>query len=193
MKSRPAVFLDRDGTLNVERSYLTRPEDLCLIVGAAEAVARLNDAGYPVVIITNQSAIARNLLSERVLGDIHCRLREKLLLSGASLDAIYYCPHHPDFRPQSTPSECGCRKPQPGLILQAARDLGLDLARSVMVGDSLSDLQAGWNAGCQSALVLTGHGEETRLKADANLKERVDLIAESLTDVAEWFCRSRPG
>ncbi|MBB30993.1 MAG: D,D-heptose 1,7-bisphosphate phosphatase [Gemmatimonadetes bacterium] len=189
---RPAVFLDRDGTVNVERSYITRPEDIHLIPHAATAIGRLKAAGYAVVLVTNQAAVAKGLLTEVELGGIHKHLESLLSCSGVFLDAIYYCPHHSQFPSSSSDPECSCRKPSPGMILQAARDLDLDLGKSFMVGDSLSDLQAGWSAGCRAALVLTGHGEHTHLEASDEDLRRVDLIAESLADVGEWICGLQP-
>lgn len=164
---RPAVFLDRDGTLVEEVDYLIDPGQVRLIPGAAAAVRRLNQAGWPVVIVTNQSMIARGMANERQLGRIHARLAELLNAEGARLDGIYYCPHHPELGEPPYRAACDCRKPLPGLLRQAARELDLDLAQSAMIGDSLRDLAAGQAAGCrQLVLVRTGHGraEETKVR-----------------------------
>ena len=152
---------DCDGTINEGRSYITRPEDIHLIPGADTTIARLKDAGFAVVVVTNQAAIARGLLTEKGLNEIHRHLEELLGRSGAGLDGIYHCPHHPEFPSSSSEPKCSCRKPKPGLIQESARDL--DMKQSFMVGDSLSDLQAGWKAGCRVALVLTGHELARRL------------------------------
>lgn len=151
--SRPAVFLDRDGTLNVEVNYLRRAGDLELVAGAGPALAALKQRGYMLIGVTNQAGIARGLLDETVLGAIHERLQELLAAGGARLDAIYFCPHHPEFT-----GPCCCRKPLPGMLLQAAAELELDLERSWMVGDTAADIAAGHAAGCRSILVRTGYG-----------------------------------
>lgn len=166
--AKPAVFLDRDGTLVEEVDYLVSPERLQLIPGAVAALRRLNEAGIPVVLVTNQSMVARGMASEGQLAAIHERLSSLLQDEGAHLDGIYSCPHHPDIGEPPYRGVCACRKPAPGLLLQAARDLNLDLATSVMIGDSLRDLEAGEAAGCrQLILVRTGHGraEEAKTKA----------------------------
>jgi D-glycero-D-manno-heptose 1,7-bisphosphate phosphatase len=161
---RPAVFLDRDGTIVEDVDYLTQPSQLRLIPGAATAIGRLNARARPVIVVTNQSAVARGLLTESGLDAVHASLRELLAAQGAHVDAIYYCPHHPEAADAAYRRDCDCRKPAAGMLLQAARDHGLDLAASVMIGDSLRDLKAGAAAGCKSLiLVRTGHGrgEET--------------------------------
>jgi D-glycero-D-manno-heptose 1,7-bisphosphate phosphatase len=182
--NRPAIFIDRDGTLNLNVHHLRRVKDLRLIPGAAEAVARLNEAGHLVVIITNQSAIARGYITEAYLADIHRKLARHLARAGAQFDGLYYCPHHPDYGDQTL---CECRKPAPGLLLRAAAERNLDLKGSIMIGDSLTDLQAGWNAGCQSALVLTGSGENTRENADADTLDRMACIGKDLSEVVDWI------
>jgi D-glycero-D-manno-heptose 1,7-bisphosphate phosphatase len=191
MNRRPAVLLDRDGTINEQIDYVTRPEDLRIIPGAPEAISRLRQAGYILPIVTNQSAIARGLITESELGEIHRDMRRKLAGAGAEVDKIFYCPHHPEHGNPPYLMACTCRKPEPGLLLQAAEELHLDLERSTMVGDSLSDLQAGWNAGCRVALVLTGSGEKTRSEADSETLNRIDCIARSLSEVADWLLRQQ--
>ena len=178
---RPAVFLDRDGTINVEVDYLRRIEDLVLIPGSARAIARLNRAGYPVVAVTNQSGIARGLLDEQTLSEIHERLAVLLAAESAHLDAVFVCPHHPEHGEAPHRRDCDCRKPAPGLLFRAAEELGLDLARSWMVGDSLRDLEAGAAAGVRGILVGTGKGVELPGDAPgwlavADLEEAVAVI-----------------
>jgi len=146
---RPAVFLDRDGTLNVDVAYLTRPEDMRLLAGVGPPVAQLRAAGFACVVITNQSAIARGMMNQTDLDRVHEEMHRQLAAVGASLDGVYASPHvndHPD------------RKPAPGLLLRAALDLHLDLANSWMIGDSVRDVLAGQAAGCKGCvLVRTGH------------------------------------
>lgn len=158
-KNRPhsAVFLDRDGTLNVYKGYITKPRELELIDGAAEAVRRINDAGYLTALVTNQPVVARGACTMRELDEIHCRLESLLGEAGAYLDGIYVCPHHPDkgFAGENPlyKTDCDCRKPKPGLILRAAQDLHADLPASYMVGDTATDVQTAIAAGCRPILL----------------------------------------
>lgn len=152
-RGRPAVFLDRDGTLNAEVDFLCDPRDLRLLPGAAEAVRRLNEAGRVCVVVTNQSGIARGLLDEAQLAVVHAELERQLAAGGARLDALYHCPHHPDH---GEVRECECRKPLPGLLRRAALDLELDLSASLVVGDSARDVEAGAALGVPGLLVESG-------------------------------------
>lgn len=164
----PAVFLDRDGTIVEDVDYLLRPDQLRLIPGAGAALRRINQAGWRAVVVTNQSVVARGMASEKDLAAVHDRLRAMLAAEGARLDGIYYCPHHPDAGDGPYRRACDCRKPLPGLLQQAARELDLDLAASAMIGDGLRDLEAGAAAGCgMLILVRTGHGaaEESAVRA----------------------------
>ena len=169
-----AVFLDRDGTVNEEVEYLDDPARLRLIVVAADAIWRPNPAGVPVVLVSNQAGVGRGYFDEAVLGEIHRELARQLAIAGARLDAIYYCPHHPE-------DGCHCRKPRPGMLLRAAAEHDLDLLGSFAVGDKLSDLEAGRRAGCRTALVLTGYGSRTQQEV-AGGDWRPDLVGESLAD-----------
>lgn len=187
--SQPAIFIDRDGTLNVNVHHLRRSEDLQLIPGAGEAIARLKQAGYPVVIITNQSAIARGYITEPDLADIHRELDRQLAALGAQVDGVHYCPHHPEYGDKTI---CDCRKPAPGLLLQAAAERNLDLTRSIMIGDNITDLQAGWNAGCHGALVLTGSGQQVRDQADSDTLQKIACIGKNLSEVSDWILHQAP-
>jgi D-glycero-D-manno-heptose 1,7-bisphosphate phosphatase len=168
MSGRPGVFLDRDGTLIDELGYLGDPAGVRLYPGAARAVRALNAAGLPVVLVTNQSGVARGMFAEADVHAVHARLAELLRAEGARLDLVLFCPHHPreGLSPYRVP--CECRKPAPGMYLAGARALGLDLAHSAVVGDSERDLEAGRRAGIgQLILVATGkgRGEDARLRA----------------------------
>jgi D-glycero-D-manno-heptose 1,7-bisphosphate phosphatase len=185
---RPAVFLDRDGVLIEEVGYLADPRQVVLIPGAGAAVAAINRAGIPVVLVTNQAGIARGYLSEARLAEIHQRLSALLAEEGGKIDAIYYCPHHPTEGIAPYRLQCSCRKPQPGMLLQAATELAVDLPRSTMIGDKLSDLEAGVRAGCRSILVRTGYGGETALRV-GRLAEPPVLVAASLAE-AVAYCLS---
>ncbi len=180
MNAKPAAFIDRDGTINIDVHYLNRVEQLQLIPRAGEAIARLNQAGYPVIVITNQSAIGRGMLTETGLSAIHRELKHQLSAYNASIDAIYYCPHHPDGK-----DNCTCRKPAPGMILRAANEHNIDLAGSIMIGDNATDLEAGWNAGCRAALVRTGSGEAALTEIDQQTRDRISYIGNDLFDVID--------
>jgi D-glycero-D-manno-heptose 1,7-bisphosphate phosphatase len=153
-----AVFLDRDGTVIVERGYITVPEAVELIPGAAPAIIRLREAGWKVFVVTNQGCVAKGMITEDELGMIHFRMVSMLGAEGAEVDGIYACTHHPEGLVPEYSFECDCRKPLPGLLERAASEHGLDLSSSVMIGDTLRDLQAGRAAGAESVLVLTGKG-----------------------------------
>lgn len=156
--SRPAIFLDRDGVITKEVNLLSRPDQLELVEGAAEAIRYINHKGYLAVVVTNQPVIARNLCSIEELEYIHAKLETMLGREHAYLNAIYYCPHHPDAGYPEERKEykikCGCRKPAPGMLLQAAKDLNIDMANSYMIGDRESDVQAGINARCKASCLL---------------------------------------
>ncbi len=153
---RRAVFLDRDGTLNVEVNYLHRVADLVLIPGAAQAIKLLNEASYLAIVVTNQAGIARGFFDEQAVRMLHEHLTSELAAAGARVDALYLCPHHPDFT-----GPCACRKPQPGMLRQAAMAHGIDLNQSWFIGDTLSDIAAGQAAGCRTVLVRTGYGAQS--------------------------------
>ncbi|CAL9351112.1 D-glycero-alpha-D-manno-heptose-1,7-bisphosphate 7-phosphatase [Streptomyces sp. enrichment culture] len=153
MTTKAAVFLDRDGTLTEPRHYPCRPEDLVLQPGVASPLRALRDAGYALVLVTNQSGLARGLFDRRALDAMHVHLRGLLAASDLALDGIYVCPHHVDGTVPELSVACECRKPAPGMLLRAGRELGLDLRRSWMVGDFLTDVEAGLRAGCRTALV----------------------------------------
>lgn len=159
LRMRPAIFLDRDGTLNFDYGWITSPAKIELLPGAGEAVRLINDSGYLAVLVTNQPVIARGEITVEGLGIIHQRLESLLEQSGAHLDAIYYCPHHPDAGvPGERPElkiRCQCRKPAPGLLESAARDLDIDTSRSWMVGDSERDLGAAAAFGIPAVLVAS--------------------------------------
>ena len=148
-----AIFLDRDGTINVEVNYLHQPELVQLEATVGVAIARLNRANMPVVVVTNQSGIARGFYDAAAMHRVHARISELLHPFGAHIDAWYFCPHHP-----AVTGSCLCRKPGTQMLADAARDLKLDLRQSWMVGDKLLDVQAGINAGCRAILVTTGYG-----------------------------------
>ena len=164
---QPALFVDRDGTVTVEGEWIVHPGALELVPGASRALVRARDAGYRIVMYTNQSAGARGMITEARLEEIHDGLLAMLARDGAGLDGIYSCPHHPTEGVGAYKTACECRKPEPGLIRRAARELNLDLARSWCVGDMMRDLEAGAAAGVPGILVATGKGTSERARLTA--------------------------
>ena len=157
---KPAIFLDRDGTLNVDVGYLHRLEQLELFPWTADALRLLKRAGYMLVVVTNQAGIARGLIEPGFVEIAHAEMRRRLQAGGTDLDALYYCPHHPGGSVASFAVDCRCRKPSPGMIEDAAADLGIDPKRSWMIGDKWLDVQMGQAAGARSILVRTGWGAQ---------------------------------
>ncbi len=159
-----AVFIDRDGTINQEKDYLYRIEEFEFVPGAPEAIRRLNEAGYLVVVVTNQSGVARGYYSEEDVENLHRHIAGELNLVGARVDAWLYCPHHPSGK-GSYALPCLCRKPLPGMLHEAARRFDIELEASVMIGDKLADIEAARAAGCRPILVRSGYGasEEARI------------------------------
>jgi D-glycero-D-manno-heptose 1,7-bisphosphate phosphatase len=198
MPGRSAVFLDRDGVIVEEVGYLATPEELKIIPGAVGAITELNRAGVPVVVVTNQAGVARGYFPESRVREIHADMDELLAAGGAVIDAYYYCPHHPTEGERPYRQECACRKPKPGMLLRAGGELQLDLARSFMVGDKLSDLEAGAAAGCRTVLVRTGYGArfETSLDREAlrvlgvvdDLRAALELLKPALREVRSASC-----
>jgi len=154
---RRAVFLDRDGTINVEKEYLYQASDFEFIPGAPEAIRLLNQAGIMVVVVTNQSGVARGYYTEDDVVNLHRHIARELERAGAYVDAWLYCPHHPSGR-GSYALPCNCRKPLPGMLQEAAVRYDIDLENSTMIGDKLADIEAGRAAGCHTILVRTGYG-----------------------------------
>ena len=173
----PAVFLDRDGVINQEVHYLSKVADLKLIPGSAKAIARLNAAGIPVIVVTNQSGIARGYLNEGDLRDIHQEMIAMLARENASLQGIYYSPFHPDGE-GAYRRESNCRKPEPGMLLAAADEFAISLPESVMVGDRINDIAAGQALGTRTIIVRTGHGAKEAALPDAT---KADLVVDDLS------------
>jgi D-glycero-D-manno-heptose 1,7-bisphosphate phosphatase len=180
---RRAVFLDRDGTLNIEKDYLYRVADFEFIPGVPQALKLLQDAGFLLVVVTNQSGVARGYYSLEDVALLHQYMRRELLKFGVELDGIYVCPHHPTLGHPPYRVACGCRKGAPGLLLQAAQELKIDLSRSFMVGDKLSDFEAGTKAGCNALLVASGHAVEglTDILVYPDLTAAAQMILQSDT------------
>jgi D-glycero-D-manno-heptose 1,7-bisphosphate phosphatase len=182
---KKAVFLDRDGTLNADAPYASSYEQIAVYPESYEAVKKLNRAGLLVVIITNQSAVGRGLLTEDGLNDIHRRLSASFAGRGARLDAIYFCPHYSQSSDPRYRKECDCRKPNPGLALRAAAELGIELRQSYMIGDKAEDIIFGINVRAVPVLVLTGSGRESLAKLREIGLEPAH-VAETILDAADW-------
>lgn len=153
-----AAFIDRDGVINEERNYVYRIEDFVLLPGVIQGLILLRDSGFRLIIVTNQAGIAHGYYDQSDLDRLHEHLCAQLHKHGIILDAIYFCPHHPKGLVQALAYECDCRKPSPGMLLRASKDLDLDLANSVLIGDKWSDVQAGRRAGVgRTVIVRSGH------------------------------------
>ncbi len=181
------VFLDRDGTINKEVSYLSKIEDLRLLPGAAKAILLLNKAGFKVVVVTNQSGIARGYFDKAFVDKVHKEIGKRLASKGAWIDRWYFCPHHPDVGAPEFRKNCTCRKPNTGLIDQAAKEVNIQLLTSFMVGDSLRDMEAGWKAGLRTVLVLTGYGKETLEGMNKRQRKKLDFVARNLLEASRWI------
>ncbi len=171
-----AVFLDRDGTIAPDVNYCRRPEDFNLFPGAGEAVKLLNNHGFKVIVITNQSGIARGYFTVQTLEQIHQKMVDELSHSGAVLDAIYYCPHHPD-------DGCECRKPKTALFRQAAHELDIEFGRSFVVGDASIDIEAGKTLGCKTILLTANPKQDDK-------PTQSDYTANNLIKAAQWILKN---
>ncbi len=186
MTGRAALLLDRDGVLTVEDGYITRPDGLVLERGAADAVRLLNEAGVAAVLVSNQSGVARGLMTEDDLAAVHARLEEMLARTGARLDAAYYCPNHPDGQVERFSRDASCRKPETGMVDAAVRDLGIDPARSAMVGDQVTDVELAERVGIPCVLVRTGKGVEAAREARAR-GLAVAAVVSGVLEAARWM------
>jgi D-glycero-D-manno-heptose 1,7-bisphosphate phosphatase len=181
--SNRAIFLDRDNTIIEDPGYISDPSQVKLVDGVAEALIELRAMGYKLIVVSNQSAVARGIVTEKTLGEIHDRVKQLLGEKGASLDAIYYCPYHPDGAVTKYRKESDWRKPKPGMLLAAAKEMDVDLSQSWMIGDRGRDIEAGLQAGCRT--ILIGHQasyeqtDPTKPKPDhraVNMKEAVNIV-----------------
>ena len=179
---RPAVFLDRDGTIAEEVGYLNHASRFCMFPFAATAIRRLNEAGLPVMVVTNQSGVGRGYFPESLVRSVNELMTQQLAEAGAKLDAIYYCPH-------TSANGCNCRKPKTGMLERAAVEHALDLARSIVVGDRYGDLELARNVSARGILVRTGYGEGELAWHAAKWPFQPDFIAGDLAQAADWILR----
>ena len=186
---RPAVFLDRDGTIIEERGYLDKLEAIALFADTTIALRLLREAGYALVLVTNQAGVARGFFDEAFVQDAHRHLAGLLAAEGITLDGYYYCPHHPDGVIPEYSHVCRCRKPGPGMVEQAVRDLDIDLDRSFVVGDKWLDVELATNAGARGILVRTGYGAGA---ASSPGPTTPLAIVDTLLDAAREILRHSP-
>ncbi len=184
---RPAIFLDRDGTVSEEVGYVNHVDRLRLLARTAEAIRRINESDYLAVLVTNQAGVARGYFREEMVRRVHRRLEELLAQEGAHLDAIYYCPHHPTAGEPPYRKDCSCRKPRPGMIEAAEKDLEIDVSRSFMVGDKHSDIVFAHSVGMKGVLVKTGYGLGEIEGWSADWTQQPDEISDDLLDAVDWI------
>lgn len=182
---RRAVFLDRDGTLLEEGNYVDRLDRLVFFPYSIDSVRALNHAGLAVVVVTNQSGVARGMYSEEFVRESHQYIDQKLEAVGARIEGYYYCPHHPEGSVKALRRDCECRKPKPGQLQQAAAELNLDLAKSFIVGDRWKDIEAGEAVGARGILVRTGYGRDAESARPPRGAEVVDNLIQAVT----WILR----
>lgn len=187
-RMRQAVFLDRDGTINEDVGYISQPEDVAMIPRAAEAIKRLNQAGLAVIVVTNQSGLARGYFGEGEMHAVQAEVERRLAEHGAHLDGFYFCPHLPEGDVEYLAIECDCRKPSSGMLIKAAQEHGVDLAGSFMVGDRLSDVACGKAVGARSIMVATGYDADD----PAGVHETPDFQAADLAEAVDWILQQSP-
>lgn len=180
-----AVFLDRDGTLCEEVGYVNHIDRLKLFPWTAEAIRKLNRAGVPAIVTTNQSGVARGYFPEELVHRVHRKIALELAASDARIDAFYYCPHHPDSSEKAYRKDCDCRKPGTGMLDEAAKRFNIDTKSSYVVGDSGRDMEMGFNAGARTVLVMTGYGRGNYENLRHRWPRQPDLIAENILEAVE--------
>ena len=184
-----AVFIDRDGTLNVEKDYVYKIEDFEFIPGAKEAIRLLNEHYFKVIVISNQSGIARGYYTPNDVHLLHDYIQRELRKEKAQIDAFFYCPHHPEGTVDEFRKSCDCRKPNPGMILQAEQKLNIDLQSSYVIGDNVSDIKLQEKVPVKTILVRTGHGNKT-IEVLENEKIKPERIEENLLDAVNHIIRT---
>lgn len=190
-KLQAAVFLDRDGTITEEVGYVNHLARVKVFPWAAEAIRQLNEAGFRVIAVTNQSGVGRGYFTEKLVRAVHRSIARELAARGARIDAFYYCPHHPTALIERYRVECGCRKPATGMLEEAARRFGLDLGSCYVIGDSYRDIQTGFNAAARTVLVLTGYGRGEYEHHRRRWPRRPDRIADDLLDAVDQILAER--
>jgi len=190
---KPAIFMDRDGTLSHEIGYVNHPSRFRLYAYSVDAVRLINDSPYLAVVVTNQAGVARGYFPESLIHEVHDSIRADMEAGGARLDAIYYCPHHPSVGEPPYRHDCDCRKPRPGLLHRAAAELDVDLARSWVIGDRHGDLQLAWNVGARGAMVRSGYGLGELTYHAPRWPRQPDLTAEHVLEAVRLILDQEPG
>jgi D-glycero-D-manno-heptose 1,7-bisphosphate phosphatase len=181
------VFLDRDGTINEQMGYVNHIERFVLLPRVGEAIRLLNQHQFKAVVVTNQSGVARGYFPETLVQQVHQKMQDLLRSAGAHLDGIYYCPHHPDAGSPPYRQRCRCRKPGPGMIEEAVKDLDLDAAQGYIIGDRGNDIEFGHQFGARGILVLTGYGKGEWEYLRARWKVQPDHVAQDLYEAVQWI------
>lgn len=184
---RPAVFIDRDGTVNEQMGYVNHPSRFIMLPGVAEAFRMLNREGYLAIIVSNQSGVARGYFPIELLYNIHASMKESLLKDGATVDGIFFCPHYPGGVVPEYSKDCDCRKPRTGLIEQACNQFEIDIPSSYMIGDHYSDMELAERAGLRGILVKTGYGRGVAEYNLPGMAFRPSCIAEDLLGAVKWI------
>jgi D-glycero-D-manno-heptose 1,7-bisphosphate phosphatase len=187
---RPAVFLDRDGTINEQMGYINHLSRFVLLPGIAAAIRLLNERDIPVFVVTNQSGLARGYFPPSLLDEVHAKMTEMLAAEGAHVDGIYICPHHPEAKEERYREDCDCRKPKPGLFTRAALEHNIDLGASYVVGDRWSDLKGAHACGATGILVLSGYGRGDRDYIGPSQEIQPAHVAEDLVEAVNWIISS---
>jgi len=185
VRLRPAIFLDRDGTITDEVGYINHISRAQMFPWAPEAIRRLKSTGLPVIVVTNQSGVGRGYFTEELVNQVHHKLQNELAAEDTKLDAFFYCPHHPTAVVEAYRRECRCRKPSTGMADEAAERFGLDLSASYVVGDTYRDMQMGFNIGARTVLLMTGYGRGEYEYHRDRWSRMPDLIAENLLEATE--------
>ncbi len=189
MKNR-AIFLDRDGTVTKEKGYINHLDNLELIQDTGRAIKLINDSKFLAILTTNQAGVARGYFTEKLVKQSMKVLDHLLLRYDAKLDAKYYCPHHPEVGTPEYKIKCDCRKPKPGMVLDAAKNFDIDISSSYMIGDRFNDIEFGHNLGMRAVLVLTGYGKGEYEYQRDNCKAKPDFIARDLYEAIEWILQN---
>ncbi|HUX09204.1 MAG TPA: HAD family hydrolase [Terriglobia bacterium] len=185
VRLRPAIFLDRDGTITDEVGYINHISRAQMFPWAPEAIRRLKSTGLPVIVVTNQSGVGRGYFTEELVNQVHHKLQNELAAEDTKLDAFFYCPHHPTAVVEAYRRECRCRKPSTGMADEAAERFGLDLSASYVVGDTYRDMQMGFGIGARTVLLMTGYGRGEYEYHRDRWSRMPDLIAENLLEATE--------
>jgi D-glycero-D-manno-heptose 1,7-bisphosphate phosphatase len=191
-EKRRAIFLDRDGTVSYEVGYVNHPSRYDIMPGSAEAIKKINQSNFLAVLITNQAGVARGYFTEELILEVHDKLKKLLSEKNAFLDALYYCPHHPEVGESPYRKDCDCRKPKPGLLREAEKKFHIDLSRSYIIGDSIKDIETGSRVSMPGVLVLTGYGKGEYEYHSSKWNVHPVHVADNLTAAVNWIL-SREG